>query len=67
MTDSFHLSSIMVLGWMTTSFHPKVEDLRKKLKTKATAAAASTFVTGDAAESELKTRSPSTSSEPVVE
>lgn len=59
----------MVHGlWMTISFHPKVEDLRKKLKTKATAAAASTFVTGsEATESELKTRSPSTSSEPVVE
>ena len=53
---------------MTISFHPQVEDLRKKLKTKATAAATSTFVTGDAAESGLKTTSPSTPSEqPVVD
>ena len=54
---------------MTISFHPKVEDLRKKLKTKAAAATAtSALVTGsEAAESGLKTESPSTSSEPVVE
>ena len=52
-------------GWMIFLFHPKVADLKKRLKTKA--AATSTSATGEAAESGLKTGSPSTSSEPVVE
>ena len=54
-------------GWMIFLFHPKVADLKKRLKTKATAAATSTSATGEAAESGLKTGSPSTSTEPVVE